>query len=320
MGVKKELLAVLVSERPFGMHVRRGSTVVEEVFPGFAAHKSGVRKGCEVLQVSGTSVSQGTWMEAFQAALLPFELRLLCPMNHTRWFPQKGALAGKGALSNSTHRYRVMVHQRPYGMNVQVNVVPRVTEVLPGSPAEAAGVKAGFVLIEVNDKPVNGSTWFDAWEQAPTPSTITFDTRMPLHKDNPYLEAGKEAGQVVPVTGPPKVAGGFSANGLLPLGISKDSPLTEGYTEVKVAVEKIPFGMQVATPYKIRPVVQMVTPDLPAAKAGVRPGDILVEVAGLPVTADTWFSSFQQATPPFGLVFKRPQGPRNRGAPSKNQK
>jgi len=297
-SIHKANLTVLVSERPFGMHVRRGSSVVGEVFPGFAAYKNGVRKGCEVREINHVQVSEGTWMEAFQAALLPFELKLLCPLNSTK---HTGALAGKGALSNSTHRYRVMVHQRPYGMNVQVNVVPRVIDVLPGSAAEAAGVKVGFVIIEVNDKPVNGSNWFDEWEKAPKPSTLTFDTSMPLHKDNPYLEADEatEDGKI----DFRNIPRGFGFPGFLG---AQDTELTFGYTEVKVAVEKIPFGMQVGTPHRTRPIVQLVTPGLPAAKAGVKPGDVLVEVAGLPVTADTWFASFQQATPPFGLTFKRP--------------
>merc|ERR1719375_990687 len=56
---------ITVKERPFGMHLRRGSLVVEEVFPGFPAEKSGVYPGCLIEKIAGDAAKQGTWMEVF---------------------------------------------------------------------------------------------------------------------------------------------------------------------------------------------------------------------------------------------------------------
>jgi predicted metalloprotease with PDZ domain len=262
------------------MHVRLGSAIVDGVFPGFPAMKLGIHKGCQILTIEGKEVSQGTWLEAFQKAALPFNLGLNCPP------PSKEA---GGVGSGDEHNYRTLVKKRPFGMNVQVNVLPRVIEVLPGSPAEAAGVKRGFVLTAVNEKAVNASNWFDVWQNAPTPCTLTFDTNVPLHKDNPFFSESPSAGAP---TQAPEVA--------------DEKDVGVGFSDVRIKVNKLPFGMHVLSIPGGRPKVTHAVPGLPAAAQGVREGDILVEVAGLPVDASTWFAAFQQAVPPFGLRLRRP--------------
>merc|ERR1719195_1888058 len=74
-------------------------------------------------------------------------------------------------------------------MNIQVNKVPRVVEVLPGFPAEAAGIRRGHVLVRVNDKPVDASNWFEEYQASQLPFTLTLDTAVPLHPDNPFFKA-----------------------------------------------------------------------------------------------------------------------------------
>jgi len=73
-------------------------------------------------------------------------------------------------------------------MNVQVNVVPRVVEVLPGYPAEAAGIRRGFVLTEINDEPVDAKNWFEQFQDEEMPFTLTFDTKMALHAGNKFFK------------------------------------------------------------------------------------------------------------------------------------
>merc|ERR1719517_325914 len=101
-------------------------------------------------------------------------MRLTCtPHNHIK--------VGLGPLDQGPHRFRVMVSKKPFGMNIQSNVVPRIVEILPGYPAEAAGLRKGFVLREVNEKPVSAETWFEAFQNAEAPFSLTFDTKVPLH-------------------------------------------------------------------------------------------------------------------------------------------
>lgn len=299
-GHDEEVMTVTVSERPFGMHLTRGSAKVKEVFPGFPAQRLGIRPGCEVEAIAGTAVASGTWLEAFQNAQLPFELKLACA---------KQAEQTVGPISNDTKRYRVMVAKRPYGMNVQVNVLPRVTEVLPGYPAEAAGVRRGFVLTEVAGQPVNGKTWFKLFQSTKMPFTLTFDTTVPLHEGNPFFDrnaTGTGAADAPSVAKKVRSEGEvLNATTALPGGAK--SPIFDEslYEDVKVDVPKTPFGMQVRAPLNDWPVVHSVVKDMPAASVGILAGDVLVEVAGRPVNSATWFAAFQQAAPPFGLKFRR---------------
>merc|ERR1719313_2220574 len=258
--------------------------MVEEVFPGFPAQRLGIRRGCEIRDVANRSVSQGTWLEIFQRASVPFDLGLFCPPSSPD---------GQGPLSADPHAYRVMVVRKPFGMNVQVNVLPRVIDVLPGSLAERAGVRRGFVLKAVNDSPVDAGNWLVVWEKAPVPCTLTFDTDVPLHENNPFF---KESAETAEKKGNAPAA---------PYKVEDDTNLAEGFGDFRCTVNALPFGMRVSAPPGGRPTVNSTVGGLPAEKEGVRAGDVLVEVAGRSVDSSTWFAAFEQAVPPFGLRFRR---------------
>lgn len=217
-------------------------------------------------------------METFQRARLPFEIRLRCQSAQDK-------TAGQGPLDSDPHRFRVMVVKKPFGMNIQVHVAPRVVEVLPGFPAEAAGVREGFVLTELNDQRVDAVTWFDAFQSTPLPFTLTFDTTIPVHAGNPFV--GK--------------------NDSKHFVYLKEPPLSDAkYMDFQCEVPAVPFGMQIRAPLRGRPRVVHVQPGSLADKQGVHAEDVLVEVAGRAVNSSTWFAVFQQAAPPFGLKFRRP--------------
>eukprot|EP00421_Protoceratium_reticulatum_P005553 CAMPEP_0168361864 /NCGR_PEP_ID=MMETSP0228-20121227/2883_1 /TAXON_ID=133427 /ORGANISM="Protoceratium reticulatum, Strain CCCM 535 (=CCMP 1889)" /LENGTH=433 /DNA_ID=CAMNT_0008374549 /DNA_START=24 /DNA_END=1321 /DNA_ORIENTATION=+ len=273
-------LTVHVRERPFGAHVQGGSTRVSEVFPGFPAHRLGVRPGCEIVQVAGQRVWAGNWMEAFRRAELPFELRLRCP---ARGSPGRERLPSQGSAQDP-HHYRVLVAQKPFGMNIQVHVAPRVVEVLPGYPAEAAGVRKGFVLIKVNERPVDAITWFKEFQNTPVPFTLTFDTTVPVHAGNPFLAQNASAGNDSSIYV-------YREKQLPPLADTD-------YGTFQCDVSRLPFGMHVRAPLDGWPTVVSVLPESPAAAVGVKLDDVLIEVAGLPVNSSTWFARFQQSAPP----------------------
>jgi len=280
-------LEVTVRERPFGMNVQKGGFTVKEVFPGMPAQKLGVRKGCELRQIAGKNISQGTWMQVFQKMKLPFQLKLFCRKSDKK--------KDQEPLPQDEHNFKVVVKKRPFGMNVQSHVVPRVAEVLPGYPAEGAGVKKGWVLTAINDQTVNADNWLDIWHHAPVGTVLTFDTNMPLHEGNPYLsdEADEELEDKEDDHHRPALD-------------DAASDVKEGYTDFRCAVQKLPFGFSIAAPKGKRPTVNKVLAGSPAAAAGVKVGDVLIEIAGLPVDASSWFRSFQQAVAPFGLHFRRP--------------
>eukprot|EP00747_Dinoflagellata_sp_TGD_P168953 gnl/TRDRNA2_/TRDRNA2_196629_c0_seq1.p1 gnl/TRDRNA2_/TRDRNA2_196629_c0~~gnl/TRDRNA2_/TRDRNA2_196629_c0_seq1.p1 ORF type:complete len:538 (-),score=118.82 gnl/TRDRNA2_/TRDRNA2_196629_c0_seq1:65-1678(-) len=288
---------VTVKERPFGMRLKRGSLRVEQVFPGFPAHNLGITAGCVVLEVAKTEAEAGTWMQLFQSSKLPFELKLSCKAEDKVHDTNEGR---SGPMSTDPEHFVAMVTKKPWGMNIQANVVPRVVEVLPGFPAEAAGVRKGFVLTEVAGQPVTAENWFNAFQETPLPFAVTFNTTVPLHAGNPFFSANATG------TGEDDEKGaGASQAATTPMPTPPPLDPNE-YTDWQCDVTKLPFGMQVRAARGDYPRVIAVLPFTPSAKAGVKVGDILIEVAGRPVDYISWFAAFQQAVPPFGLKFKRP--------------
>ena len=67
------------------------------------------------------------------------------------------------------HGYRIMVTQVPLGMKIQWrralgrSVCAEVLEVLPGYPADVAGIREGYVLVKVNGQPIVWETWLQAF-------------------------------------------------------------------------------------------------------------------------------------------------------------
>merc|ERR1712032_387019 len=180
--------------------------------------------------------------------------------------------------------------KKPFGMNIQVFKLPRVVEVLPGYPAEKAGVKKGFVLVEVNGQPVDAQKFQAAIDECKPPCLLMFDTDVPVHEGNPFLANTDPAHQEASLN-----------DQRIP-----DVHNTEHYKEVKFEVTALPFGAQIRAPWGGLPAVAALTPGFAAEKLGVQVGDILTEVAGREVNGTSWFAAFQMAAPPFGVRFKRP--------------
>ena len=57
-------------------------------------------------------------------------------------------------------RYRVLFTKKPLGLLIQTTRPARVLHVSPGYPGELSGVHEGFVLVEINDQPVDAETWY----------------------------------------------------------------------------------------------------------------------------------------------------------------
>lgn len=261
---------VEVTERPFGMHVDGEELFVEEVFPGFPAHRLGIHPGCRLLEIAGSPVSLDTWTEVFQHAVLPTTMRLTCGVSSVRAFQAEAA-----AEMNTTHHSMVM--ELPFGMIIQVDVVPRVVEVTPGYPAERVGVRVGFVLAKINDTAVYGKEWLALYRRQKPPFSLTFDISEP-----PIDESLDES-------------------------LAEEDVWSDSYEDFACDVLAAPFGVSFHTPPGGRPMVKVLLPFSLAAEAGVQMGDVLVEVDGSHVSAMNWFAAVQQAVPPYALRFRRKQ-------------
>jgi serine protease Do len=136
----------------------------------------------------------------------------------------------------------------------------KVIRVEPGSPAQTAGIEVGDVLVAANGVPVTGVEVLSAV----------------LHKSGPNLTLtvrDTRTGRDVPVE---ITTGGPDAANAAP--IPADAPTQPDTGRKLGAVTELVF-------YDINPAVKVteVEPNSPAARAGIEPGDIIVEANGTPV-------------------------------------
>jgi len=133
-----------------------------------------------------------------------------------------------------------------------------VTRVIPGSPAEKAGLKAGDVIIAVNGEKVSNfrDLQFKIIKLKPgTEATVT------------VLRKGEKKTLKVKIGELPEdIASGGTTPLNLGLAVRDLSP-----QEIKSY--KVPYGV----------MVEEVRPESPAEEAGLRPGDIILEVQNSPV-------------------------------------
>ena len=136
----------------------------------------------------------------------------------------------------------------------------KVIRVEPGSPAQKAGIEIGDVIVAANGVPVTGVEVLSAVLKKSGPSlTVTVrDTRSGRDVPVEVKVGGPDAGTAAP--------------------IPADTPIPAGTGRKLGAVTELVF-------YDVNPAVKVteVEPNSPAARAGIEPGDIIIEANGTPV-------------------------------------
>lgn len=146
-----------------------------------------------------------------------------------------------------------------------------LTSVLPGSPAELAALRAGDVILKVDDKDIQTADEFTWWlEQAGPSSSVEFTVARP---NSPVEEAFnvKLSGtldQSFSFTWRPRIA--FRGFSLIDQGI-------------ETIVLKPPVASQLGTTAGL--LVVYVDPVTAAFEAGIEPGDVIQTINGKPVSA-----------------------------------
>jgi len=144
-----------------------------------------------------------------------------------------------------------------------------LTSIVPGSPAASAALRAGDVILKVDDKPIQNAEDFTWWlEQAGPSSSVQFIVARP---DRPLEEplSVKLSGMLDP---------GVSFRLLNRLASNRGFSLID--QGIETIVLRRPVASQLGTTAGL--LVVYVEPSTAAFEAGLRPGDVIQSIDGKP--------------------------------------
>jgi len=161
-----------------------------------------------------------------------------------------------------------------------------VSQVIEGSPAEKAGIKAGDIILKFNDAPISGASQLKNLVGRVAPGT---KAKLSVYRDKKTMTVDVNIAE----RDPKKMAE------------LKASP-SEGETsnELGLEIEKLPAAMAERLGLKSGEGVRVreVEPAGLGAKMGLRPGDVILEIDGKPVSDTSSFSTAVQSAKKEGLV------------------
>lgn len=146
-----------------------------------------------------------------------------------------------------------------------------LTSIVPGSPAAQAALRAGDVILKVDDKEIQNADDFTFWLDQAGPSTsVRFTVARP---DRPAAEPlnVKLSGILDPATG---------------FAFRNRFPLAKGLSLIEQGAETITLRPAVANQLGTTAglLVVYVEPATPAAEAGLQPGDVIQSIDGKPIS------------------------------------
>jgi S1-C subfamily serine protease len=160
-----------------------------------------------------------------------------------------------------------------------------LTSILPGSPAEQAALRAGDVILKVDDKDIQSADDFTWWlEQAGPSSSVEFTVMRP---DRPTAEPLNV-----------KLSGMFDPS--FSFKLRRPFISSRGFSLIDQGIETIalkpPVASQLGTTAGL--LVVYVDPVTAAFEAGLQPGDVIQAIDGKPVWA------FKPTTTPDSFTFE----------------
>jgi S1-C subfamily serine protease len=165
-----------------------------------------------------------------------------------------------------------------------------LTSVVPGSPAERAALRAGDVILKVDDKEIENAADFTWWlDQAGPSSSVRFTVARPDRPSEEPLSV-KLSGMLDPA---------FSFNFRNRLATRKGFSLIE--QGIETVALKAPVASQLGTSAGL--LVVYVEPATAAFEAGLQPGDVIQSIDGKP--ASLFKPTTQAATLTLEIVRKK---------------
>jgi S1-C subfamily serine protease len=147
-----------------------------------------------------------------------------------------------------------------------------LTSIVPGSPAAQAALRAGDVILKVNDKEIQNADDFTWWlDQAGAATSVRFTVARPDQVAQEALNV-KLSGILDPASG---------------FGFRNRFPLNKGLSLLEQGAETITLRPAVATQLGTTAglLVVYVEPATPAAEAGLQAGDVIQSIDGKPISA-----------------------------------
>lgn len=147
-----------------------------------------------------------------------------------------------------------------------------LTSIVPGSPAANAALRAGDVILKVDDKEIQNADDFTWWlDQAGPATSVRFTVARPDRLAEEALNV-KLSGILDPAAG---------------FGFRNRFPLTKGLSLLDQGAETITLRPAVANQLGTTTglLVVYVEPSTPAAEAGLQVGDVIHSIDGKPISA-----------------------------------
>jgi len=159
-----------------------------------------------------------------------------------------------------------------------------VSQVLPGSPAEQAGIQVGDVVVRFNGRDIGPSGQLPQVVGVLPPGTKA---------DAVVMRDGKRRTLKLTVGELPEDLDGALRNAVAP---KAEADMSLGLRVESLGAEEL-ASLKIAQGVRIQEVI-----DGPAAQAGIRPGDVLVSLNGKPIDAPATLQSVVKSLPDNGVV------------------
>ena len=166
--------------------------------------------------------------------------------------------------------------ERIKSLNLKVDAGVEVRTVIPDSPAATIGIRVGDIILEVNGQKVEGTEQFAASIAGKLPGTkVTLTIWRDGVKQNIAATLARQVMSQLP----------FAS--MMPMS-SEDLQALFAGDAWKVGFEGEPLTPQLATFFGASPgegvLVRTVVEKSPAEKAGLKAGDVVIKVNGIPVS------------------------------------